>query len=311
MKLVATRQIEQGALNQRKVDLFIGASGFEERATHLLGRVGPNFAAQKVAFAFDDRKTEQRERNDKIFADFGCALLETKGDDAGQIVDYLRAVVAAHRGDVLSIAVDYSCMTRAWCGAVVHGLRAITEMPRIGCLFCYSPASFEEPVLARPNASVGPLAGFCGLDTPDRPTALVIGLGYERERALGLREFVDPAATFAFLTDPAIDGRYRDAVLRNNATLLSSLPKAHVFRYPMRDLQRTADLLVSLCDGLREKYRVILAPLGPKPFSLLCMLLATRVDLDVWRVTQGTKAQPQNRAASGDILVLNAEFEAC
>ena len=51
------------------------------------------------------------------------------------------------------------------------------------------------------------------------------------------------------------------------------------------------------------------APLGVKPFSLLCLLLAARFgDADVWRVTSGTKAAPQERRPLGPLLVLKTVY---
>jgi len=81
---------------------------------------------------------------------------------------------------------------------------------------------------------------------------LVIGLGYERERALGLFEYVDPAVSFAFYTDPAPDQRYRDVVLANNSALLKRIPKELIYRHPPADLQRTGNFLLSLYAGLRD-----------------------------------------------------------
>jgi hypothetical protein len=90
---------------------------------------------------------------------------------------------------------------------------------------------------------------------------------------------------------------------------LAALPEDRIFKYPLADLQQTGNLLLSLYSGLREDYRVILAPLGTKPFCLLCLLLASRFrDVDVWRVTTGTKAPSLDRKPLGPLLILKADF---
>jgi hypothetical protein len=87
------------------------------------------------------------------------------------------------------------------------------------------------------------------------------------------------------------------------------LPVENIFRHPLGDLQFTSNLLISLYSGLRDDYRVILAPLGVKPFCLLCLLLASRFpDVDVWRITAGTKGIPQIREPLGPILALRTIY---
>jgi hypothetical protein len=201
-------------------------------------------------------------------------------------------------------------MTRAWYAGAIEAARYIRGKKRLEIVFSYSPAMFSKPIESAPNAFAGPLPGFCGLDVPDKPTALIIGLGYERDRALGLFEYIDPAVSFVFYTEPAIDPMFSDVVKRNNSTLLQSLPVGNVFRHPLADLQRTGDLLLSLCNALDEEYRIVLAPLGVKPFSLICLLLASRHrEIDVWRVSAGAKSQGQDRKPNGSILSLKAVFE--
>ena len=200
-------------------------------------------------------------------------------------------------------------MTRSWYAGALEALGSVQNKKRVECVFSYSPAKFTSPREATPNSLVGPLPGFCGLDVPDKPSALIIGLGYERDRALGLFQYVDPAIAFAFYTDPVLDPQFRDVVKANNTTLLNILPKENIYTHPLSDLQRTGDLLLSLCSALRDDYRIILAPLGVKPFSLICLLLASRFrNIDVWRVSPGTKSPPQEREALGRLLMLKTVF---
>ena len=100
--------------------------------------------------------------------------------------------------------------------------------------------------------------------------------------------------------------------LTNNAELLSRLRKVgrgYVIPHPLDDLEMTMNLLASLCGRLSTGSRVILAPLGVKPFSLLCLLLATRFPfLDVWRVSVGPHGDPIDRPPLGPLLLYSAMF---
>jgi hypothetical protein len=124
-----------------------------------------------------------------------------------------------------------------------------------------------------------------------------------------LHAYLEADETYAFYSDPA-PFEYAQTVENNNSTLIRMLGRDHVFTYPAADLIGTDVKLSSLCFGLARQYRVILAPLGPKPFCLLCLLLATRNpdEFDVWRVGSGTTGKPSDQAASGEILACEVTF---
>ena len=309
MKLFRTSQILQSDLPSQKIDLFVGASGYESRAVYACSRLDLSVVKARVAFGFADRKTPQRQQNDEIFKRANVEIVSTSGDSCQLVREYLQKSFEALEWDNVRVFVDYTSMTRSWYAGAIEALESVRNKKCRECIFSYSPAIFTSPREATPNSLVGPLPGFCGLDVPDKPSALIIGLGYERDRSLGLFQYVDPAVSFAFYTDPVLDPKFLDVVKSNNATLLSILPKSNIYTHPLSDLQRTGDLLLSLCAALRDDYRVILAPLGVKPFSLICLLLARRFrDLDVWRVSPGTKSPPQEREALGCLLMLKTVF---
>jgi hypothetical protein len=310
MTITSTLQILESGLSDYHFDIFVGASGYESRATHAISRIPTRDIPAKVAFGFEDRITPQREDNDKAFDRLGVRIVSAKGDLVTPIRDEVRGLITDCKGETPRLFVDYASMTRCWYAGIIEAIRGLETKERVECMFSYSPAIFSEPAETAPNSVVGPIPGFCSLDVPDKPSALVIGLGYERERALGLLEYIDPAVAFAFYTDPALDSKFRDAVLANNAGLLRSLPKDRLYPHPLNDLQRTGNVLLSLCGGLREDYRIVLAPLGVKPFSLLCLLLAARFrDLDVWRVSACGGASVQDRKALGPLLILRVVFD--
>jgi hypothetical protein len=313
MQLTNTTQINEAVLAGLEFDLFVGASGYETRAAFAMTQLGSKRFRDKVVFGFEDRKSCQREENDRVFARHGCIVTPVKGDSVQQVQLILRKWLNERSGTCSRILVDYTSMTRSWYAGIIEAIRRFDDGGAIECVFVYSPAEFAEPPEPSPNAIVDPIPGFCGLDVPEKPTALVIGLGYERSRALGLLEYIDPAVTFAFYVDPPLDLRFRDAVLTNNAAVLDKIRKdgsGRIFTHPLLDMQRTSDLLMSLYSGLSDEYRVILAPLGVKPFSLLCLLMASQFrDIDVWRVSAGIKAPPQDRRPCGVLLTLSARFE--
>lgn len=294
------------------VDAVIAASGYESRATFLAHSLTGIGCHQLIAVAFDDRRVLYRERNDRRFRKLGYELPPSRGDQYEVVDSLVRDVLGNAQGDHVSIVVDYSCMTRVWYSAILRVLASEEDfgLEGVDVYFSYSPARFTRPRLPAPNAYMGPIPGFCHLDVPNKKgTALVIGLGYERDRALGLKHYLDAAENYAFYTDPALDQKFVSQVCKSNKDLMDELHEDRLFRYPAGDLHATSALLASVCVALGKQHRVIVAPLGPKPFSLLCLLLAIQLDeLDVWRVSPGEQSKPSDRPPLGELLICRVSF---
>ena len=129
--------------------------------------------------------------------------------------------------------------------------------------------------------------------------------GYEKDRALGLQQLLDPFRTMLMV--PQSDGldRYYPAVLKSNQQILNRTAPEWIFPYSLTAPAATFSMLASVVDGLRESYRVVLASLGPKMFGLLCFLLATRFeDVSVWRVSSGVHGEPRDADADLDRMVV-------
>jgi len=304
-------EIEVSELKSSPIDLFLVASGYEERCTFAAKSLAHLDVRKKVALAFTDRRQEIcRLENDRGLIELGFEMVEASGSSGSAAVDMIREVVSEPRSDPYHIVVDYSAMTTVWYASIVTYLCRHADQD-ITVDFLYVPAEFAIPLPAQPNKYVEALEGFSALSSPERPTALVIGLGYESDRALGLVNYVEPAVTVAFLSDPALDANFVDSTVEANRPLLRTLGEEHVVRYPLGSLRATASLLESCCLGLLKEHRVILAPLGPKPLALLSMLLAcTHSGIEVWRVSAGEKGAVKSRKPLGKILCVKVDVGA-
>jgi len=310
MILTSTYQLLESDIFGFPIDLFIGASGYEVRCRHAAERLHTSLVKNKFVFGFSDRITHDRKQNDLYFLQNKFEIINDIDQKQNELVDKIIELINSIDKDEISILIDYTSMTRVMYSAFLLAINKLDSKNKIRAVFNYSPAIYEEPISNSFNSTIGPLNGFCSLESPDKPTALIIGLGYEKDRSLGLFGFIDPAICYAIYTDPPLDERYLMDVQQNNSELLSSLPPDQIIAYPLIDLQWTANLLQSLYVGLRDEYRVIFAPLGVKPFALLCMLLAFRYknEIDVWRVSGGTSVEPQKRFPKGPLLLYCAEF---
>ncbi|MNX90503.1 hypothetical protein D3C86_1225570 [compost metagenome] len=110
--------------------------------------------------------------------------------------------------------------------------------------------------------------------------------------------------TYALYSKPSFDVRFSDAVEENNKKLIEDLGE-NVITFPFNDLLSIERILTSLYFSLRDEYNVIIAPLGPKPFTLIAMLLSIKFDdIDVWRVSSGSDFNKYNRQAYEDEFVI-------
>jgi len=159
---------------------------------------------------------------------------------------------------------------------------------------------------------MGPVQGFAGLSFPHRATALVVGLGYDPGRALGIHEELDPNVVASFVARPAVDVRYERSTLEANRDFLELVDEALRFEYPILDFLTTFQRLDGICRGLSAEAGTVLVPLGPKIFALASFLVAARQrEVSVWRVSAGTRADPVDRAAAGPVVAAGLVWDTC
>jgi hypothetical protein len=312
MQVVKAGQVRVEDFLQEDFTVLLCADGYEARATAAASKLEHNHISFRYALPFKHQKVISRSNNDRFFTSSGYKFLDeldgSSVDGAYKVFDEILHPLLNSK--VCRVAIDYSCMTRAWIGAFISYLfDTKATAGQVDVFFLYSPAAFSPPQYPSPNAVVAPLQGFCSLRALDMPIALIIGCGYEKMRAAGLNAYIDPAKTVLFYTDPAFDPRFPELVARNNAALFESVGEGNIIRYPLHDMDSTAALLYDAISDLSRQFRVVLAPLGVKPFSLISMLLAARYGIaDVWRVSGERFAAATERKASGDLLVYAVSF---
>jgi hypothetical protein len=184
-------------------------------------------------------------------------------------------------------------MTRTWYGSIIHTLWTETKFDIINANFIYVPAVYPKKNNPEypPNEIVAPVNGFSSLNFSDKPIALIIGLGIDKGRAIGLKESLDPDLTITFYTNPCSDRRYLVKMMKSNEDFLELIPNECRFEYPINDSITTYNILESVCSGLFKNYNIVLTSLGPKIFGLCCFLLSSRFpQISVWRISAGSSS---------------------
>lgn len=291
------------------VDAFIACSGYEERASHAAALHSAN-ARTRIALAFAEQKNHaSRKKNDRRLRKMGFEFVPAFGDAPDIPQQVLRQAIDSASTEVPKLVIDFSSMTRVWLAAIVEYL-ATVERP-VEVLFSYSPSKFSPPKHDDLNpVHVGPiLPGHGPLQHPSAPISLVLGVGYGQDEALGVVELLDPRETFAFVTHAPLDRRFKPRIERANEELFSRVGHERVIPYSLTDWDSLAFTLDSLCSRLQFETRTVIVSLGPKPFSLISLLLAqVRKEIGIWRVSTGPSAPAHPRPPLGPCIVGRTRF---
>ena len=223
----------------------------------------------------------------------------------GDIHTILDSVFAKESEKEVTLVIDYSCMTKSWYYAIILYLSQIKSKKRlVRVYFTYTPSKYAAPLEPKPNTEIGPLPGKYLIPT-DKPKALIVCLGYERQKAEGIIDHLDPHKYFLFYSKPALDAKFVQKVEDNNKSIIEA--SKDVVNFPLNDLAFIERELMSIYWLLKDNYNIIIAPLGPKPFTLVAMLLSIKYrDIDIWRVGSGSDINEYDRESiDNDTFIIN------
>ncbi len=307
MELIFAHQVGFDQLKNASFDYFLAASGYENRCTYLIDNIDIK-AGEKIVLAFDDNKDLfYRRKNDKRFTDEGFVFIEESADDTAGLTRVLTGICRGNDdGCKVSVLVDYSCMSKLWyAGILKYFISNELTLENLELYFSYTSAVFTEPMKAEARALLSSPRGLMKANRrTGKPTALILGLGYEKYLTQKVIERLKYDQLYVFYSDPAFDSRYADRVMKNNSKILKRIPRDNIIKYPVEDFKQTDALLTSLTLKLRLSYQVAILPVGPKPFTLSSLILAARYpDIEVWTIDAGYSPAVYDRNPSGEPMV--------
>jgi hypothetical protein len=305
LQLRSVKESSMSELEARSSALIV-ACGYEHRSQGVSTRLH-SLPSSCHALCFREHSTEiARKENEEFFRNRGFQLHNVGSDESPLVQRITSEALASAIAEGRGVAFDISTMTRSWHGAIIRQLRLETYESELETFFAYAPSEFIAPRSASiPNEIVSPVTGFASLSTPDMPVAVIIGLGYEKDSALGLQQLLDPAMTILLVPNSGEGDMYYPLVIKHNREVLQRTPSEWIFEYSISEPASTFAMLASMVGGIRQSYRIVLASLGPKIFGLLCFLLASRFsDVSVWRISSGVHSRPRDSHADLDRLVV-------
>jgi hypothetical protein len=301
------RTVEPDTARGDAFDLAIACLGFESRAPNVC-RVFFSKARRRVALGFDRQKVLHFLDNKRWFEENGVEVFGDVSDEGFQptVESFLDAEGLVQDG-ILRIAIDVSCFDRFRLAVLCQVMLSHVQAHKAEVSFYYGIAAYDPPEPGFSiNARLQPVhPSFVGTrPDPLAGTTAVIGLGYEREKALGAAEYLEANDVFTYCPSSSIE-EYLSAVQGANELLLSQLPDDHRFIYEVEQPAKLVSELSSVVNGLMSDSAVIFIPLGPKMFALCCMLTASMFpSVSVWRMSQGSSAPPQDRRPTEHFSIL-------
>lgn len=161
------------------------------------------------------------------------------------------------------------------------------------------PVKMIEPIISD-------LAGIPG--DLNLPTSCIVGLGYEKSKALGAVNYIDPGESW-LLIPISSETEFKSHVLKNNKGLLDEVSDQQVIYYNVHKPIALYSDLKSLIIGIKPTKRPMILPLGPKILCAVSAILGYELqpNLPVWRVSSLEQEKPADRVSSGDIISFDIE----
>lgn len=302
-------RIERNTTQFSAFDLGIFGLGYESRSLDcFVGRGSGCSRSVAIGYSYFLEEFDYRS-NKESFLDRGAEVRET--DDKGLLQVLQNLIDPSQLGQEPTILLDISVFSRhrlckiLWFlfGSLPVGARVVVN---------YSVAEFvDPPVLGYPVRQFGPVIEELNTlpGRPSLPISVIVGLGYEPEKALGAVGVLDPGTVF-FLVPLGVDSRYEESVRVSNQALLASYGSQAQLTYSIERPYSTYIDLKGLLSRLRLESRVMILPLGPKVLSAISIVLAWEYypDISVWRVSSEEAETPVNKKSSGVIVEFLIQF---
>jgi hypothetical protein len=278
MEISYGKQILINDINSIEIDLFFCVENHEKRSYTLLDKLQVTHKINtSIVLCYKDEICNTKKEGVK----------KIRINNHSEIYKLLDKLFKEITKESITIVIDYSCMTKSWYYSIILYLKnKKIEFQKVSILFSYTPSKYNEPKEPKPNKEIGPLPGKYIVPT-DKPKALIVCLGYEQNKAEGIIEHLDPKLSYLFYTKPASENKFVKTLEINNFNILEERSN-YTRTYPFNDLLFLERELTSLYFTLRDDYSIVIAPLGPKPFTFISMLMSIKYpDIDIWRVGSG------------------------
>lgn len=304
--IVFNEMDRKNKIEEQRFDLLIATLGYETRSSFISLELKGQYDIG-VCLAFTNQQELSFQANKNHFEALGFTINDWEEKLNKDLFSKLFYGLQTDVDNEIKIAIDVSSMNRSMAAQIIYYLVNEIEIPqKLKITILYAPAKFTKPFeevveAAYANAVTRDYAGW--YDNPDDPLHAVVGLGYEKGKAIGALEYLD--ISNAWLFKPISDEkRYENEIDKTNNEIIRLVGNDRLIDY---DLLNPYDTLIkarSLIEGLIKNGRVTILPFGPKLFNCICLIVAElyRPKLAIWRVSAGHKEEPKDSVPNGEIV---------
>ena len=291
-----------------RYDLLIYCIGHEKRSRFVATEAGLDIRCF-LAFAYAERDYHAYSENIALAKNAGHEIEPADGAVRESVRLCIKRL-AARTPEAIRIAIDISSFDRSLMADIYMECLSIPLWTSID--FLYAPARFRNPSLkflpvAGEMAVIPELSGR--IRGPQVKTTMIVGLGYEYGVALGVIEKFEPDRLFAF-RPVGSDERFEKAVQIANFDFAFQ-PEPTIVDYDIAYPYQTFYNLYDITRGLSDYTEIIIAPGGPKIFSMIAIIvgLMLRPNVCVWRVSLSDAGKSEDVIANGQIFGITVSPE--
>ena len=293
---------EDTAQYESDVDIIICGCGCEDRSIYVAKQFVLTSIKSKLAFAFDQPKDDERwKTNYNYYRENGFRIVESDGYDLQIITENVIKEINRFvlQKEVLKVVIDISSMTRLWYASILS-LFSNRDLPfsQIRCVFYYAENS-ETSIDNFSDLKIQPIRGYSNIAVPEKPTALVLGVGEINNILNYLIGYFNADRVICFYT--GYSGKDSLDKMYSNTQFIP---------YSIDKMVGAFSELWDVCKSLSEDYRVVIIPCGPKPFTLISFLLRYFLhEIDVWKVGPLHDVRMEDNSPTGKVIQLEIKYE--
>ncbi len=308
MELAKAGQVSLEELSKIQFYAFFFADGSYPRSSFLLTSASIK-ASRTILLKQVENRILKKHWKISPFSVSGLEQLELKVQQGGKLMEYFDSILKTCRSKEIAILFDYSEMPETWyAGLFEYLLKHDLPCSRLTICFSYVPVTYRAPAGGSFFKSARPLIHGSKVNNGNIQKALIMDLGFSPQKALYLIRKIKPHSVFLLYPDPALNLEYTGKILQLNQSLILKAEPSHLVPYPIQDTEKAEEIISSLAFDLRLSYRVLLAPLGPKIFTLLCLMVYARFpDIEIWS-TGSAEDLAQHEFPLHDPLVIKSVF---
>jgi len=257
-------------VNNESDDIFICAGSPEERCLGSIRKLENSYKAKNIFVLKYSHKNEQRETHLNEMR----GILKRVGPIKEFLIDEEAPIpiineiiegINAHKNPKVTIDITTLIKWHLLILLKALDLRGLLDK----CRFIYTEPEEYITELFQPLSfgikEIFPIPLFSGNFEFAKDCLLVIMLGYEGDRAMGLLENIDPTECLLLVPKPAYHPEWEGRTEEMNKEIINIVGKSNIEYIDSRNPVLVAEVLKSILSKRCSKYNCLISPMGTKP----------------------------------------------